>query len=189
MALNVAQYEDIVSHLGKVPGLVDMLEERRTGFPDAVLEWLRAVEKSLENNHMAVVSQVSGCRAMLIESARGVYSEEISFTGRPTVRKIQDGVASLVLQRVSDLLHAAIAEREAAFAEAERISRQVIAIADAKGMVQACDDGRPHQAVLECLRGKLGADQDLASVYVHLVSAVGKTDVLVFLDRAIFGLG
>src|SRR6476659_4620467 len=106
MALNVVQYEDIVARLREVPALVDMLEERRTGFPDAVLDWLKRVESSLENNHMPVVSQVASCRAMLIESARGVYTEEISFTGRPTARKIQDGVGSLVLQRSSDLMHA-----------------------------------------------------------------------------------
>jgi hypothetical protein len=188
MALNVVQYEDIAGHLRRVPELVDMLEQRRTGFADEVLGWLKGVEKSLESNHMPVVSQVSGCRAMLIESTRGAYSEEISFTGRPTTRKIQEGVASLVLQRSSDLLHAAIAEREAAFSEAERISRQIIAVADAKGMIEACADGRPHQSMLQCLRDAIAADQDLASVYVHLVSVVGKTDVLVFLDRSLAGI-
>lgn len=187
MALNVVQYEDIVAHLRRVPALVDMLEERRTGFPDAVLEWLRDVERSLESNHMPAVSQIAGCRAMLIESARGAYTEEISFTGRPTVRKIQDGVAGLVIQRTSDLLHSAIAERQAAFQEAERIARQIVTVADVKGMLETCDDGRPHQQMLTCLQQRVGADQDLAGVYVHLVSLVGKTDVLVFLDRALAG--
>jgi hypothetical protein len=183
MALNVVQYEDIVTRLREVPNLVDMLEERRAGFPEAVLDWLKTVESSLENNHMPVVSQVAGCRAMLIEAARGAYTEEISFTGRPTARKVQDGVGSLVLQRTSDLLHAAIAEREATFQDAERISKQIIAVADAKGML--VDGGLPHQAMLQALRDQIAADQDLASVYVHLASLVGKTDVLVFLDRAL----
>lgn len=184
MALNVVQYEDISAKLRQVPDLVDQLEARRTGFPDAVLFWLKSTEESLENNHMPVVSQLAALRAMLIESARGVYSEEISFTGRPTSRKIQDGVASLVLQRSSELLHGAIAERQAAFQDAERIARQVLAVADAKGYLDTCNDGRPHQAMLQCLQERVSSDADLASVYVHLVSLVGKTDVLVFLDRA-----
>lgn len=185
MALNVVQYEDIVARLMEVPDLVDQLEQRRTGFPDAVLEWLRSTEASLENNHVPAVSQVAGLRAMLVESARGVYSEEISFTGRPTSRKIQDGVASLVLQRGSDLLNASIAERQAAFQEAERIARQMIAVADAKGFLASFDDGRPHQAALQALQADVSTDPDLASVYLHLVSLVGKTDVLVFLDRSL----
>lgn len=185
MPLNVVQYEDIVAHLRRVPALVDMLEARRTGFPDAVLEWLKEIEKSLESNHMPAVSQIAGCRAMLIESARGAYSEEISFTGRPTVRKIQDGVAGLVIQRTSDLLHSAIAERQSAFQEAERITLQIVTVAEVKGMIEACDDGRPHQQMLTCLQEQVGADPDLAGVYVHLVALVGKTDVLVFLDRAL----
>ena len=184
MALNVVQYEDIASHLRQVPALVDMLEERRTGFPDAVLEWLRAVEKSLENNHLPVVSQVASLRAMLIESARGVYSQEISFAGRPTTRKIQDGVGSLVVQRGSDLLHGVVAEREATFQEAERMSKQIIAVADAKGLLGAAN-GHTHQAMLQSLQDQIAGYQDLASVYVHLISLVGKTDVLVFLDRAL----
>lgn len=185
MALNVVQFEDIVAHLRRVPALVDMLQARRTGFSDAVLDWLKEVERSLESNHMPVVSQVAGCRAMLVESARGSYTEDIAFTGKPTTRKIRDGVAGLVLQRSSDLLHAAIAERQAAFQEAERLARQIVAVADVKGMIDACGDGRPHQQMLTCLQTKVEADQDLASVYVHLVSLVGKTDVLIFLDRAI----
>lgn len=188
MALNVVQFEDIATHLRRVPVLVDMLETRHTGFPDAVLEWLKSVEQSLESNQMPVVSQIAGLRAMLIESARGSYTEDIAFTGRPTTRKIRDGVAGLVLQRGSELLHTSIAERQAAFQEAERISRQIVAVAEVKGMLDDCDDGRPHQQMLTCLQGKVEADQDLASVYVHLVSLVGKTDVLIFLDRAIAAL-
>lgn len=185
MALNVAQFEDLTRQLGRVPGLVDQLEQRRTGFPDHVLAWLAAVERSLESNHMPVVSQVAGLRAMLIESTRGAYTEEISFTGRATARKIQDGVGSLVLQRGSELVHAAIAERAATFQEAERIARQLIALADAKGLLAECDDGRPHRAMLQCLQEQIAIDADLAAVNLHLVSLVGKTDVLVFLDRAI----
>lgn len=188
MALNVVQYEDIVARLGEVRGLVDQLEQRHTGFPDSVLEWLRELEEALESNHMPVVSRIAALRAMLVESARGVYSEEITFAGPPTSRKIRDGVASLVLQRGSELLHDSIAERQAAFQEAERISRQAIAIAQAKGMLDECDDGRPHQAMLQCLQEKIAADPDLASVQLHLVSLVGKTDLLVFLDRAIAGV-
>jgi hypothetical protein len=89
------------------------------------------------------------------------------------------------LQRSSDLLHAQIAERQTAFQEAERMSGQLIAVAEAKGMLKACAEGRSHQEMLVCLQEWVAADQDLASVYVHLVSLVGKTDALIFFDRAL----
>ena len=187
MALNVVQYEDIVSLLREVPPLVDSLEARHAGFPDGVLAWLRRAEATLESNRLPVVSQISACRGVLIEAGRGVRLEEIAFTGRPTTRKLREATASLVLQRANELLQGVIAERKTAFEEAERVSRQVIAVADAKGLLGSVA-GVPHAAALEALRQQIAADPDLASVYVHLVALVGKTDVLVFLDRAVASL-
>jgi hypothetical protein len=188
MSLNVVQYEEIASLLQEVPSLVDHLEARRSGFSGDVLLWLKRAESMLESNRLPVVSQISAYRAMLIESSRGIHTNEIAIVGRPTVRKLEEGTASVALQRSNDLLHAAIAEREAAFQGAERVSRQVLAVADAKGLVDACRDGRSHQAFLECLRDRIAADADLAGIYVHLSALVGRTDVLIFLDRALVGL-
>jgi hypothetical protein len=185
VALNIVQYEEIVLILGHVPRLVDELEARHTGFPDEVLAWLRQAEKALENNRLPSASQIATCRARLVEAARGVHDKELAFVGRPTARRIKDATASMVLERSSDLLHAVIAERQAVFQEAERISRQVLAVANAKGLLQACGDGRPHQEFLQCLQEQVAIDPDLASVYAHLVGLVGKTDTLIFLDRAL----
>jgi hypothetical protein len=184
MALNVVQYEEIVSLLRQLPSLTDKLEARSTGFPDDVLAWLKQAETTLENNRVPAVSQISALRAMLIEAGRGVRNKEVTFVGRPTNRKVREGTASMALQRSNAVLQDVIAERRTVFEEAERLSRQVLAVSEAKGFVQACDDGRPHDEFLDCLREHVAADADLASVYVHLVSLVGATDVLIFLDRA-----
>ncbi len=185
MALNVVQYEEIVSLLRQVPSLVDELEARRSGFVGDVLAWLKKAESTMENNRFPAVSQIASYRATLIEAARGVQSKEIVIVGRPTARKLQEATASMVLERSNDLLHGVIAERQAVFQDAERISLQVMTVADAKGLIQACADGGPHQQFLTCLQQHLGADADLANAYAHLVSLVGKTDVLIFLDRAV----
>jgi hypothetical protein len=185
MALNVIQYEEIVALLRRVPVLVDELEARRSSFVDDVLAWLKQAEGAMEHNRLPVVSQIAAGRATLIEAGRGVQTRELAFVGRPTTRKIQEATAAMVLERSNDLLHGAIAERQAVFQEAERICRQVLAVAEAKGFIQACSDGRPHQAFLGCLQQHVAGDQDLASVYLHLVALVGKTDVLIFLDRAL----
>ena len=184
MALNVVQYEEIVALLRQVPALTDQLEERSSGFADEVLAWLKRAESTLENNRVPAVSRLSAFRAMLIEAGRGVRHAEIAVVGRPTLRKVQEATATLALQRSNDVLHEVIAERRTVFEEAERLSRQVLAVAEAKGLIEACDDGRPHDAFLSCLRESVASDDDLAAVYVHLVSLVGATDVLIFFDRA-----
>jgi hypothetical protein len=123
----------------------------------------------------------------LIAAGRGVPLGEPTFVARPTARKVREATASLALQRGNDLLHGAIAEREVAFGEAERLARQLLAVAQAKGLLGA-DDGRPHQQRLTEVDRRIATDPDLASGYVHLVALVGKTDVLIFLDRALSGL-
>ncbi len=185
MALNVAQYEEITALLRQVPRLVDRLEARSPGFVDGVLAWLKLAETALENNRLSVVSQVASCRATLIGAARGVHDKDVSFVGRPTPRKVQEATASLVLDRGNQVLHGVIAERQATFQEAERISGQMMAVADAKGLVRSCAGDPSHQNFLLCIQQKVAADPDLASAYAHLVSLVGKNDVPVFLDRAL----
>ncbi len=185
MALNVVQYEEIVSLLRQVPGLVDELEARRSGFIDDVLAWLKKAESTMENNRLPAVSQIASCRALLIGAGRGVQSKELVLVGRPTARKLQEATASMVLERSNEVLQGAIAERQAVFQDAERISLQVMTVAEAKGLIEACGDSGPHHAFLGCLQQRLATDSDLANGYAHLVSLVGKTDVLIFLDRAV----
>lgn len=184
MAITVAQFEEISALLRQVPRLVDRLEARQSSFVDGVLAWLRQVETTLENNRLTVVSQVAAYRATLIEAVRGVHNKDIVFVGRATPRKVQEATASMVLQRSNDVLHDVIAERQAVFQEAERVARQVMAMAEARGLIRGCGGGT-HQQFLVCIQRAVAADHDLASAYAHMVALVGKNDVLVFMDRAL----
>lgn len=188
MALNVAQYEEFCELLRRVPQLVDRLQARSPGFPEDVLQWLKQVEAALQNNRLAVVSQVAAARAALIGAARGVQSRDIVVSGRVTPRKLCDAAASIALERCGQLVHSAIADRQAVFQEAERIARQVMTVASAKGLVRACEAQATHQQFLHCLQQSVANDPDLVSAHAHLVSLVGKNDVLVFLDRALVGV-
>ncbi|SEQ79544.1 hypothetical protein [Arthrobacter sp. OV608] len=138
MALNVVRHEEIVSLPRQVPHLIDQLEARRSGFSGNVLAWLKQAETTLANNRLPAASQIASCRATLIGAARSVQHKDLVFLGRPTVRKVQEATARMVLERSNDLLHAVIAERQAVFQEAESIARQVLAVAEAKGLIAAC---------------------------------------------------
>ncbi|WP_460626041.1 hypothetical protein [Intrasporangium mesophilum] len=200
MALNLMQYEEIVSLLQRVSGLVDKLEARDSEFADGVQHWLKDCEVALENNRIPAVSQIATGRAVLIQATRGVRLEELDISGRPSPRKVRDATAALVLQRGTDVLNTVIVERQAVFQEAERIARQVLAIAQAKGMIpdpteRVADREAGHETEQEAGPGRLTrlqrtirADADLAGVYTHLLALVGTTDVLVFFDRALQAL-
>ncbi len=185
MPLNLIQVEEISALLQQVPQLVDRLEKRRSDFGDGVLAWLKQVETILESNRLPVVSQVAACRAMLLQAARGVQSGDITFVGKPTARKNRVATAGMVLQRCNQLLHDVIAERQTVFQEADRLARQLIAVAEANGIIQRCKGNSTHQAFLQCVQKCIAADPNLVSVYTHLIALVGKVDLLIVLDRAI----
>lgn len=185
MALNLVQVEEFSALLQQVPHLVDRLEKRRSDFDEGVLTWLKHAETILENNHLPAVSQVAACRAILLQAARGVQHRDIAFSGRPTPRKIRDATATLVLQRCNQLLHDVIAERQTVFQEADRLARQMIAVAEASGIIQNCKGSSSHQTFLQCIQNSIATDSNLLSIYTHLLALVGKVDVLIVLDRAI----
>ena len=185
MALTVAQYEEILGVLQEVPILVDELEARKTAFSDDVLGWLKQSEQVLTNNRLPEASQIAACRGRLIEAGRGVQQRDLTIMGRQSMRKIRQATAALVLGTGTEILHAVIAERKSVFQEAERISRQMLAVAKAKGLVAESNDGEPHQQFLQELREKLTADPDIAGVHAHIVGLVGATDALVLMDRAL----
>jgi hypothetical protein len=185
LALNIVQVEEINALLQEVPRLVDRLENRSSDFWDGVHTWLKHAENILENNRLPTVSQVAAYRAMLLQATRGAQSGDITIAGKPTPRKIRDATATLVLQRCNQLLHDLIAERQTVFQEADRLARQLIAVAEVNGMIQRCKNNSPHQAFLQCVQKSIEADPNLLGVYTHLVALVGKVDVLIFLDRAI----
>jgi hypothetical protein len=182
VALGVTQVEQVADLLLEVRSLVDALESRKSGYVEGVLSWLRRVEAALESNRLAAVSQVAACRAMLVQAARGFVDKDVAVAGRPTTRKVEEATASLALRRVNELLHALIADRQSTFQDAERIAQQVMVVAMAKGYVREC---RGLGQFLQCMDQRIATDPDLVSARAHLLAMVGKTDVLVFLDRAL----
>ncbi len=185
MALSLVQVEEIGDLLQQTPRLVDLLEARSAEFAQAVLGWLKRVEKTLEDNRLATVSAVAAQRAMLVQAARGQQAAEIVIAGRVTPRKMRDAAANLALQRCSALLQSLVDERRPVFQDAERVASQIVAVAEAKGLLLDCEATPDHQAHLLCVQRQVAADRDLASVLAHLQALVGRYDLLVFLDRAL----
>ena len=184
MAMNIVQVGELERLLLEVPGLVDLLERRQAQFSHSVLEWLKRVEKVLESHHQAKVSEISMCRASIVQASRGEISKEIAFTGRPTPRKLKDAVGKQALHTAESVLNTLTQERKDTFTEAERLASQLIAIADAKGLLANLPDKLDNTALLNIISQRIAGDSDLAGGLAQLKGLVGRYDYLVFLDRA-----
>jgi len=188
MALTVIQYEEILAVLQEVPLLVDKLEARHPSLFDDVLVWLKRAEQTLTSNRLPAASQIAVYRAQLIGAGRGVHQADLAIVGRPSVSKIKEATVGLLLGHSNGVLHAQIAERQPVFQDAERIARQLLALARAKGFAIAPSDSGPRQPFLHELQDQLATDPELGAVHAHMVGLVGSTDAVIFLDRALASL-
>ena len=184
MALTVAQYEELVDLLQEVPALVDELEARDSSFLDNVLAWMKRLEKALTRNRLPVVAQVAVHRAELLQAARGVDRGGLRVAGRPSTGKIRDATAAFLLARSAEAVQDTIRERQKVFDEAGRVGQQLLAIARAKRLHEPYLWDDATQASLQHLCEQMATDSDVGSLYAHLAGMVGRTDVLVILERA-----
>ncbi len=188
MALRIAQLEEVQALLLTSPALIKKYEARSPGFLDEVNAWLVEAERVLESNRIHVVSRIAQLRALLLSSRRGLRHPSIQIEGRVTRRKLADTAAIRALGDSCDLINDAIAHRTAEIAEAQKIVRQTVSIARAKGLTTGSFHGASRQQHLTHLRSRIAADSDLAPYYVALVGIVTPDDALVLIDRSIHSL-
>lgn len=183
--LRIVNLEEIQTLLLRVPGLVHALEARESGFAGAVKEWLVQTEQVLTNNRMPAAAEVATLRGALISAERGVLPPGLTFLGRPTSRKVKDAAAADVLRKAQELVSGAVRADAAQVAEAQRLARQVVSVAQRKGLAEVMPAGGTHTERLAALWSAMLADPDVGSATVHLGGLVGSQDALVLLDRAL----
>ncbi len=181
--LHIVNLEEIQSLLLRVPKLIGDLERRDPNFLGAVKEWLTQMEQVLLNNRLPVAAEVAVLRGVLIGAERGVMPPGMVFRGRPTARKIKDASAADVLRKAEELVANAIRGDAAQFAEGERLARQLVTVAQRKGLVPAASRADRHAEMLNAIWRALIADPDLGPATTHLAGLVGTYDALILLDR------
>lgn len=185
MALRVGQLEEIQSLLLRAPGLIDLYEQRKPGFVDAVTGWLRAMEGALERNRMHVVALVARERGTLVAAHRGDLGDEALSGGRRSRRKAGEAAAVRAVREVSAVVSDALSGRAGQIDEAAKIARQILSIAALKGSVQPCLREASLERRLECMKAVIHKDGDLLPYWAALTGLVAKHDALVLLDRAV----
>jgi len=181
--LHLANLEEIQRLLLLVPGLIRALDSHDPDFAEAVKEWLGQVEQALTNNRMAIAADVAVLRGVLISAERGVIPAGLVFNGRTTVRKIKDACAADVLRKAEEIISAAVKGDVARFAEGERLTQQIVAVAQRKGLIPAASNVDRHTEMLNAIWHAMIVDPDLGSATTHLTGLVGMPDTLILLDR------
>lgn len=181
--LHIMNLEEIQDLLLRVPGLIRFLERRDPNFVSAVKGWLMETEQVLTSNRLAVAADVAVVRGVLISAERGVIPTGMIFSGRPTARKVKDASAAEVLRKAEELISNAIRDDVARLAEGERLTRQIVAVAQRKGLIPAVPNIHGHTEMLNAVWHAMAADQDLSLATTHLAGLIGAQDALILLDR------
>ncbi len=183
--LRIVNIEEIEGLLRHIPTLIDRMEQRDTDFVGSVRRWLSRLEQALENNRMPTAGEIATLRGVVASADRGLIPDGINLNGRVTNRKLREVVAGDVVRRAATLVSDVIRNDRARVDESDRIVRQMLAIAHAKGLITAAsnDPGSPEalQGVWQALR----ADSDTAPGAVNTEGLIGPHDAILVLDRAI----
>jgi hypothetical protein len=162
----------------RVTSLVDTYDSGDPAFADEVKKWLTVVEQTFAVRRVPSAGGIAALRATLIAAANGAVPEGVTFAGRTTPRKVRDAVSAGVLRKAEDLIADAARNPAAQFAEAERLIRQMTAVARRKGIFDSPESP-------PALWSKLEEDAELAAVAVHVVGLVGAGDAQILLDRVL----
>jgi hypothetical protein len=183
--LNLVNLEEIQGVLLCVPALVRELERRDASFVGSVKAWLTRGEQVLVSNRLPAAAEIAALRAVLISAERGAIPPGIAFNTRVTARKIKDASAADALRKAEERITSAIGQDAQRFAEGEKLIRQIVAIAQRKGLTDRASGGERNPGVLRAIWHAVALDPDLAAAATRLVGLVGAHDVLILLDRAL----
>lgn len=181
--LHLVNLEEIQSMLLRVPGLIASLERRDPTFVDGVNEWLTQMERVLISNRLAVAAAVAVLRGVVISAERGVIPPGMAFSTRTTIRRIKDASAADVLRRAEELVSSAIRADAVRFAEGEKLTQQIVAVAQRKGLIPVTPNVDKHTEMLKAIWQAMIMDPDLGAATTHLAGLVGAYDVPILLDR------
>lgn len=181
--LNIVNIDEIKGLLFRIPQLTDLQQQRDPSFDDEVKKWLSELEKVLENNRIVQTGEIATLRGVVISAERGVIPQGMNFLGRSSRRKVVEAAVSYAMREAGHLVTEIIQKDIDRVSDAERMMRQLIALAKAKGINLDVPDNGNHTDALKHLWGALSADPDISPGTINVEGLVGPNDALIVLDR------
>jgi hypothetical protein len=183
--LRIVNLEEIQNLLLRVPGIVELNEQRDINFVPTTKKWLTQLECVLKNNNLPVSANIAALRGNIISSEQGNIPTGISFEGHVTKRKIKEATASQAISQAVDIITCSIQNDVNRINEAERVTRQLVSIAKSQGLITELPHGKNFSAILQHIWRKMAADQVLSQGVVSVEGLVGPNDALLVLDRTL----
>lgn len=175
--LQLRQYEEMTELLLTLTEKVMPYHEvKDPRFADAAEEWLGDLEQALSNNRMVQSAQLAVSRAQV----RGLRRPGSRAGQRPR-RAERDAAIVAAIRASTDLLGETLEPEHARFAEADALARNVLIVAQHKGILPA--DRLADTQRLRWLHDSLARDSDVGAGIVKIDALVGPTDALVILGR------
>ena len=183
--LRIMHVEEIADLLLLLPGLVQQQERRSTDFALNAGAWLKSLETVFTASRLYQAGSIAMLRSGLVAAEQGQVPAGIEFRGRPSRSRVLSAVALQALQRAAEIASRLIAENQPRLAEAERVAKQIIAVALSRELITAREEEVSSTQYLRTLRRSLATSGELESAIIHLEGLVGPYDALVLLDRAL----
>jgi len=183
--LRIVNLEEITDMLLRVPSLINLQENKDTNFIPEAKRWLLELEKILERNKIPAAGAVASLRGVLISSERGAIPVSIEFQSRATGRKIREATAAYVVRQANDIVSNLIRKDQERISEAERITRQLVSMAKAKGLIREHPYQDNFAERLRVIWRMMSADQALSQGTQSVEGLIGPNDALIILDRSI----
>jgi flavin-binding protein dodecin len=181
--LPLPNLEEIQQQLLELPGIVRAYEERTGDFADQARAWMVRLEEALKNNQLPAAGAIAALRAMVISAERGTLPPGLAFVGTPTVRKARDAAASEAIRRAEETVSGVLRADLAQVDEARRLVRQMLAVAQRKGLPVTTRDAPSISDAINGLWAACLRDAELAAAATRVNGLVGPFNALVLLSR------
>jgi hypothetical protein len=183
--LRIVNIEEIQNMLSSISGLVDLQQRRDSNFDEKVKLWIAKLEKILESNRIMQVGEIATLRGIILSAENGIIPPGVQIHGRSNKRKIVEAAVTFSLRQASSLVSDFLQKEVDRVSGAERMMRQLLAMAKAKGLIQQIPDENDHTEVLKFIWRTLSGDPEIAPGTTNVEGLVGPHDALIILDRII----
>jgi hypothetical protein len=183
--LRIVNLEEIQNLLLRVPNIIELSEQHDPAFVPSTKKWLTELENALKNNNLPVSANIASLRGNLISTDQGNIPVGISIKGNITKRKLREATATQSITQAVDIVSGIIQKDAERVAEAQRITRQLVAIAKSKGLIKEIPHGKNFSDMLKAVWKAMSTDQVLAQGVVSVEGLVGPNDALLVLDRTL----
>ncbi|MFA5363584.1 MAG: hypothetical protein WC325_00180 [Candidatus Bathyarchaeia archaeon] len=173
--LRIANLEEIQNLLLRVPNIVELSEQHDPNFVPAVKRWLTELETALKNNNLPVSANIASLRGNLISTDQGNIPAGINVKGTITKRKLREATATHSISQAVDIVTNIIQKDAERVGEAQRITRQLVAIAKSKGLITQIPNGASFSDMLKTVWKTMSTDQVLAQGVVSVEGLLAQT--------------